>query len=182
MAGITQRAASALASTSILPARAVSSSIRTPSSAPARTVALKVLPSPGMPLATMSPPSARANLRLMVRPRPVPPKRRWTLLSACTKGSKISAALSGAMPMPVSRTSKRSSAGSFEASSERVTVTLPCSVNLIALPIRLVSTWRIRGASVCTVSGMRPWTRSASASPFSPALTLIALTTWCASL
>ena len=61
----------------------------------------------------MSPPSARANLRLMVRPRPVPLKWRWTPLSACTKGWKISAALSGAMLMPVSRTSKRSSAGSF---------------------------------------------------------------------
>ena len=49
--------------------------------------------------------------------------------------------LSAAMPMPVSRTAKRSVALASDSSiSPTVTVTSPRSVNLTALPSRLVST------------------------------------------
>ncbi len=55
--------------------------------------------------ALMSPPIARTKPRLMVRPRPVAPKRRVVEASACTKGSNTDSNLSAGMPMPVSMTS-----------------------------------------------------------------------------
>ncbi len=52
------------------------------------------------------------------------------------------------MPTPVSMTSKRSSTSSPVCSTPRTcTTTSPWSVNLMALPTRLVSTWRNRPAS-----------------------------------
>ena len=45
-----------------------------------------------------------ASRRLMLRPRPEPPKRREMEASAWTKASKIAAFLSGAIPTPVSLT------------------------------------------------------------------------------
>lgn len=60
---------------------------------------------PGELLTVMSPPIARAKPRLIVRPRPVPPKRWVVDASACTNGSNTDSSLSAAMPMPVSWTS-----------------------------------------------------------------------------
>ena len=52
----------------------------------------------------MRPPISSTSRAEMVRPRPVPPKRREVEPSACVNGSKIAASRSGAMPMPVSST------------------------------------------------------------------------------
>ena len=45
----------------------------------------------------------------MASPNPVPPKRRVVDGSACTNGWKMRRCWSGSMPIPVSRTEKRSS-------------------------------------------------------------------------
>ena len=73
-------------------------------------------------------------------PSPVPPKRRVMELSAWEKGLKIAAACSGVIPMPVSMTlnairGRAASGGSSMRTSRR---TPPNSVNLMALPIRLM--------------------------------------------
>ena len=68
------------------------------------TVTVKVLPLPGALWTTRSPPSSRAKRRLIASPRPVPPKRRVTELSACTNGSKIASSVSAGMPIPLSVT------------------------------------------------------------------------------
>jgi hypothetical protein len=55
--------------------------------------------------------------------------------SACSKALKILPTASGAMPMPLSRTSKRSTRWLPSSLSMRAPrVTPPCPVNLIALP------------------------------------------------
>ena len=63
-------------------------------------------PAPGRDDTVMAPPSSRASSRLIDRPRPVPPYLRLVVPSACWNASKIMASLSGAMPIPVSRTVK----------------------------------------------------------------------------
>ena len=104
----------------------------------------------------------------MARPRPVPPNRRDVVPSSCAKASKMSACLSGAMPMPVSRTAKRSAqlpaTGSASSTHATSTVTSPASVNLMALPTRLMITWRSRSASPTIASGTSGATRQASSS------------------
>ena len=96
----------------------------------------------------ISPPISSTSCFEMARPRPVPPKRRVVEASACVNASNREPALSGAMPMPVSRTANRSVTASA-ASETRLTVTAisPCSVNLTALPTRLVSICRSRPGS-----------------------------------
>ena len=95
----------------------------------------KVLPWPGRLLAPASPPIRRASWRTMARPRPVPPYWRLVELSACSKAVNSRGNTSGAMPMPVSWTSKRSSAPAAVSSTHSVrTVTAPAGVNLMALP------------------------------------------------
>ena len=69
---------------------------------PASRETLNMLPAPGSLSTVMSPPKACANLRLMDRPRPVPPNFLVTVSSACTKSSKIRFAASGLIPIPVS--------------------------------------------------------------------------------
>jgi len=76
--------------------------------APRRISNENVLPTPGL-LSTFSrPPSSSTSRAEIVRPRPVPPKRRVVEPSACANGSKIARSLSAAMPIPVSSTEKRS--------------------------------------------------------------------------
>ena len=68
---------------------------------------VKQEPSPGRLRTVRSPPMSRANLRLMVSPRPVPPSRRVCLSSTCMNGSNTRSSCSGAIPIPVSSTSTR---------------------------------------------------------------------------
>ncbi len=69
-----------------------------------------MLPSPGLLVRRISPPSSFASSRLMARPRPVPPYLRLVPASACWKASKMSRCFSGAMPIPVSLTAKATAA------------------------------------------------------------------------
>ena len=102
----------------------------------------------------MSPPSPRAKRRLMVRPRPVPPKRRVVELSACAKGSKTaSSAVGRDADAGVDHVDRQALAAPRPRADPATTVTPPLSVNLMALPTRLVTICRTRDGSVRTVSG-----------------------------
>ena len=91
----------------------------------------------------------RSTMRFEIaRPRPVPPNLRVAEPSACSNSRKMRAWSRGAIPMPVSRTWKRMSPSRSPGST--MTATPPCSVNLMALPARLSSTWRSRAASPMT--------------------------------
>jgi hypothetical protein len=88
-------------------------------------------------------------------------------LSACVKGSNRRRCTSGAMPMPVSRTSKRTThdPGAWSRREAR-TVTAPVSVNLSALPTRLMSVWRSRSASPRSIGGTASPMSTSSGRPF----------------
>ena len=117
------------------------------------TVKLNSLPWPWRLCRRSEPPIRLTSWRQMVRPRPVPPKRRVVDVSAWEKAEKIVSCTSGAMPMPVSRTLKRSTAASpSRLSSELNSSTVPCAVNLMALLVRLTSTCSSRSASPSTWS------------------------------
>ncbi len=65
------------------------------------------LPFPSLLFKLILPPISLTKRAEMERPRPVPPNSRVVEVSACEKASKIFLCLSGAMPIPVSRTAKR---------------------------------------------------------------------------
>lgn len=106
------------------------------------TVNQKRLPLPGVLSTPILPPISCTSSFEIARPRPVPPKRRVVEVSACENGSNSVGSASGSMPMPVSATSKRSTAApSSPARSTAACATIsPSSVNFRALPSRLVST------------------------------------------
>ena len=100
------------------------------------------LPWPNWLVTPISPPIRPTSRFEMARPRPVPPYRRVTELSACTKFWKSLAQVSGVMPAPVSVTLKRTARlPFFGISGPSATVTsiptCPAEVNFSALPIRL---------------------------------------------
>ncbi len=115
-----------------------------------RTV--KTEPLPGSLVTVTSPPIMRASLRVMARPRPVPPYCRAVDESACVNSSKSLACCSGVMPMPVSATAISIQ---LRPSTTLLTrsLTSPCLVNLHALLRRLSSICRSRMGS--TVSAPR---------------------------
>jgi hypothetical protein len=103
---------------------------------------------------------------LMASPSPVPPYRREVDESAWTNGWKIRSSLSTPMPTPVSETSNRITvrAPSLSARTTRTTIS-PLSVNLIALPMRFVSTCRIRPGSPRSTAGTEGSVSTTNSSP-----------------
>ena len=98
-----------------------------------RAVNQKTLPTPGVLVAPASPPISSASCFVIARPRPVPPWVRVVELSACSNAEKSFGITSGAMPIPVSCTSKRTSTLSGVVSTAFVrSVTVPVSVNFTA--------------------------------------------------
>ena len=91
----------------------------------------------------------------------MPPRRRVDEVSTWLKGRKRWSSLSAGIPIPVSLTAKKRRAtrrGEPESicsprAQETSSDTPPRSVNLRALPMRLVRIWRIRGSSLFTISG-----------------------------
>ena len=114
----------------------------------------------------------------MGSPSPVPPYCLAEKSSTCMNLSKSDGILSGGMPMPVSRTEKRSgtvpSPRSWRSTRETSTRTSPSRVNLIALPARLTSICRRRPGSPFKKSGTSGAMKQRKAIPFRTALTLIA--------
>ncbi len=143
---------------------------------------MKVAPSPGSLATQIRPPISRTSVDEIVRPRPVPPNRRVVDPSACMNGSKMVPCLSGAIPIPVSVTSKCSMVDlSVRECSPTVTSTCPLDVNLIALPTRFDSTWRTRTGSPTIPSGTSDWISHISSSPFSSAFTASGFSVCCTS-
>ena len=64
----------------------------------------KVLPMPGTLRSVIPPPMRSASWRQIASPRPVPPARRASEVSAWTKCSKTRSCCSAGMPIPVSST------------------------------------------------------------------------------
>ncbi len=130
-----------------------------------RAVKVKALPAPGR-LATRIRPPMSPTIRLqMASPRPVPPYWRVIPPSAWVKASKSFARWSDSMPIPVSRTPTarvRPGSASSDSGAVRVrrtqTTTRPRSVNLKALEIRFIRTWRRRNGSPIRPSGTDGWT------------------------
>ena len=137
------------------------------------TVSTKRLPRSTSLDRLMRPPINCARPRAIARPRPVPPKRRVTEASACENASNTSVCSADGMPIPVSRTrmSRVRRLPCTAPLSDTSTHTSPCSVNLIALPTRLVTIWRRRTGSPTSASGTSGEMQAISSSCFSKART-----------
>ena len=113
----------------------------------------KVLPLPTSLSSSSFPFIRDTSWRLIVRPSPVPPKRRVVEPSAWRKASKMRARLSLGTPTPVSSTPKQSRGPASCWAIVTATATCPVLVNFTALPIKLVRTWRMRTGSPNTRAG-----------------------------
>ncbi len=110
----------------------------------------------------------------MASPSPVPPKRRVVEASAWLKAENRRACWAASMPMPVSRTTKRRRTPSApRPASSTSSDTSPCSVNLTALPTRLIRICCSRMASPTSAAGTSGSTPMASSMFFSPAFSVI---------
>ncbi len=127
-----------------------------------------VLPTPGALRSVISPAMPSTSARVIVRPRPVPPYLRVVVTSACSKLLNSRCCASCEMPMPVSSTSISSSSrpASVEPQPTRSS-TVPTSVNLSALPIKLSRIWRSRIGSPRSHCGTLGSTSLSSESPSS---------------
>ena len=148
-----RRAGSLLSRSTRLPLRSARCPCMSPAALSSGTSNQKVAPRPGSDSTPMVPP-IKSMIRLQITsPRPVPPYSRVVDASAWANARNRLPMLSLLMPMPESRTSKRSSCWVlFSPLRVTTTVTVPRSVNLSALLIRLVSTWRRRTGSPRTAS------------------------------
>ena len=114
--------------------------------------AVKVAPRPLPALkAVTSPPRARAKVRLMCSPRPVPPP---SLAGARSKGRKTRLHSSWVRPTPWSETSSRSTSSLPARSMRALTRTSEPLANLMALPTRF--------CVICCRCNRSPSTRSGS--------------------
>src|SRR5882724_3438802 len=114
-------------------------------------------PLPGSLVTVTSPPIIRTSLRVMARPRPVPPYCRAVEESAWVNSSNSLACCAGVIPMPVSATANSIQLRPL-TTFLTCSVTSPCLVNLQALLNRLSRICRSRMGS--TIS----WPRFAWAS------------------
>lgn len=137
---------------------------------PNRATKLNAEPAPYSLRTLIEPPIISASRLLMLSPSPVPPYLRVVEPSAWVKGWNSRACCSGVMPMPLSSTSNSSSTQSGPAACTRqCSRTWPLAVNLIALLVRLVSTWPSRIGSPTSRSGTASATSTRYTSPFSRA-------------
>ena len=111
-------------------------------------VKVTALPLPGLLSIAIWPRIRWTNRWLITRPRPVPPNLRVIEPSAWVKAWKSWSMTSCSIPVPVSVTWKRKPmVSSTTSQTVAETVTLPHSVNLIALLTRLNNTWPSRMGS-----------------------------------
>ena len=137
----------------------------------------KTVPFPRSLSRSIIPPIASTRRATIDSPRPVPPNRRDRVPSACSNGSKIRPCFVTSMPMPVSRTSKRTRRSLPSGVSHHTLTTIsPEAVNLMALPRRFTRIWRSRIGSPQRRSGTAALTPNEMARPFSAALTASAFT------
>ncbi len=98
---------------------------------------------------SISPPIISTSCCEIARPRPVPPYLRVIEPSAWLKDWNRRASCSSSMPMPVSLTRKaqRERRRRRARAASTATTISPRSVNLTALPVRLIRTWPRRSGS-----------------------------------
>ncbi len=144
----------------VSPNNIASSAVRgnVPDTATSRSFTVKVLPCPGLLLSEISPFIISVRRLLIASPSPVPPYFRVLCPSDCVNDSNIFSVASGAIPIPVSSTSK-SSVYHAELSCcilhFALSFTYPFSVNFSALPIRLNRTCLSRISSRSRLLGTR---------------------------
>ena len=127
---------------------------------------LKLLPLPGVLSTSICPPMPWVSCWEMASPSPVPPYCRVMVLSAWEKDLNNRACCSSFMPIPLSRTSKCIVTRSSDRADCLIsTTTAPFSVNLMALPARLIRIWPRRVGSPSSVSG-NPGSRWKTSSSF----------------
>ena len=152
-----------------------------PSSIPSGTVNVKQLPAPGVLSTEIVPFISSTSWREIDRPRPVPPYRRVVELSAWVKESNRYSSWPAVMPMPVSLTENASMTRPSPAAPGRAstaTTISPCSVNLTALPVRLISTWPRRSGSPTSRAGTPGPTRNTSSIPLASVFTPTRFDSW----
>jgi len=114
----------------------------------------------------------------MASPRPVPPYLRVVEPSACWNASNSVGWASAAMPMPSSLTFRESIGTPARMPSSSTSSSMrPFSVNLTALPTRLVSTCHSRCSSPVSQGGTSAATRAIRRLPRRSAATCCGLTT-----
>ena len=114
--------------------------------APLSIDTVKVLPFPSLIWRRCRRSAAATSRRLMVRPSPVPPKRRVVDSSACVNGWNSRSTSDCVMPIPLSTTPIRRKLHASDGSKLTHISMRPLSVNLIALPSRFTRIWR----NLCT--------------------------------
>src|ERR1039457_4488692 len=112
------------------------------------------------------PPIISTNCLAIDSPRPVPPYLRVVDVSAWTNDENNAAPWAGRIPIPVSAMEKRRVALPVSwLSTSTCTSTLPRSVNLMALAVKLIKTWRSRLGSPPRSVGVSGAARQPKASP-----------------
>ena len=112
---------------------------------------MKVEPLPGLLSTVMSPPIIWQKRLLIARPRPVPPYLRVVEASAWENSWNSLPICSAVMPMPVSATAIVIQSRPSSCPCRASMVTVPWSVNLLALLNRFKSACRKRIWSACSV-------------------------------
>ena len=113
----------------------------------------------------------------IANPKPAPPTERDSTSAICSKGLKMSACFSGAIPKPESLMLKKSISRSATVSVHALTIISPCSVNFIALLIRLMRICRTRVASTRITNGKGSSDSNFNDKPLSRADTRISVNT-----
>ena len=117
-------------------------------------VAQKVLPLPKELSTPISPPITSVSLREIASPSPVPPYRRVVEASACENDSKSLRWSAASIPIPVSRTSKRTRTFADSCSTSfTLMTTSPEGVNFTAFEARLSRICLMRPASPTSIAG-----------------------------
>ncbi len=125
-----------------------------------------VLPSPSSLSTPIRPCIISTKRREIAKPRPVPPCFRVVDPSACVNAWNKRSCTSDAKPIPVSATAKRKLWVRASPSARATcTTTSPPSVNLMALPTRLVKICRNRPGSPSTQVGTAACTKLTSSMP-----------------
>ena len=132
-------------------------------------IAVKVEPSPSLLWTEIFPPISSTSWCVIESPSPVPPKRRAIELSAWVNVSNIVPTRSAEIPIPLSLTSIRKVEPVEPWFTPMVNSTWPWSVNLMALPIRLIKIWRSLSASPTIAAGTSSPTSALSIIPFARA-------------
>ncbi len=136
-------------------------------SALSRNVNEKLEPLPGLLVSVIAPPIISTSCLLIARPSPVPPYRRVVEPSSWANDSKTCCCLRGEIPIPVSITSNVTCSNSpWSGTDVTFSSTRPFSVNLMALPRRLVSTCLSRAGSPSTLIEAPSGTMWLSRNPF----------------